>query len=231
MLTLSLLLTGVLGMLQEVTYKKYGPHWKEGLFYTHSLSLPVFLFLIPHVSYGFQSLSSSTTRFSHPNPQDTADPAFAALARLLPTAVAPFTPYLILGVNLVTQLICVSGVNQLSSVSRTHSLTLTLTLTLFLTHADHTPLSLFTFHLSPHMFILVPFTHQRVSSVSTNLVLTTRKAVSLCFSVWWFGNGWNTELGVGAGMVFLGSVLYTLVSSSSSAPQASPSPGKRKKVE
>ena len=39
---------------------------------------------------------------------------------------------------------------------------------------------------------------QRVSSVSTNLVLTTRKAVSLCFSVWWFGNGWNAPLGAGA---------------------------------
>ena len=34
MLTASLLLTGVLGMLQEKTYTKYGPCWKEGLFYT-----------------------------------------------------------------------------------------------------------------------------------------------------------------------------------------------------
>ena len=57
---------------------------------------------------------------------------------------------------------------------------------------------------------------QRVSSVSTNLVLTTRKALSLCFSVWWFGNGWNAQLGVGAGMVFLGSLLYTAVTSHSS---------------
>ncbi|KAH8093760.1 UAA transporter [Cristinia sonorae] len=169
MLTLSLLLTGVLGMLQEITYKKYGPHWKEGLFYTHSLSLPVFLFLVPHVKYGFTSLSSSTSKFSSRTPD--ADPTFAALSANLPSAVAPLTPYLILAANLVTQLICVSGVNQLSS---------------------------------------------RVSSVSTNLVLTTRKALSLCFSVWWFGNGWNTELGIGAGMVFLGSLLYTLVSSSSS---------------
>lgn len=36
MLTTSLLLTGVLGVLQEQTYKKYGPCWREGVFYTVS---------------------------------------------------------------------------------------------------------------------------------------------------------------------------------------------------
>lgn len=51
---------------------------------------------------------------------------------------------------------------------------------------------------------------QQVSSVSTNLVLTTRKALSLCFSVWWFGSGWNTQLGIGAAMVFVGSLLFTV---------------------
>lgn len=34
MLSASLLLTGVLGMLQERTYTRYGPCWREGLFYT-----------------------------------------------------------------------------------------------------------------------------------------------------------------------------------------------------
>ena len=48
--------------------------------------------------------------------------------------------------------------------------------------------------------------------MSTNLVLTARKALSLCFSVWWFGNGWNAELGLGASMVFLGSMFYSFAS-------------------
>ncbi|KAJ8075799.1 golgi uridine diphosphate-N- acetylglucosamine transporter [Marasmius tenuissimus] len=138
MLVVSLILTGVLGILQEQTYKKYGPCWKEGVFYTHFLSLPVFLFLIPDVKQGFSSLSDNKT--------------------------SSLIPWLMLGGNLVTQLICVSGVNRLSS---------------------------------------------RVSSVSTNLVLTTRKAISLCISVWWFG-GWNSQLAAGAGMVFSGSLLFTL---------------------
>jgi len=33
-MTLSLILSGVLGTLQEKTYKQHGSHWKEGVFYT-----------------------------------------------------------------------------------------------------------------------------------------------------------------------------------------------------
>ncbi|KAJ7718130.1 UAA transporter [Mycena maculata] len=141
MLVTSLVLSGLFGLLQERTYKTYGPCWKEGVFYTHFLSLPAFLFLVRDVRQGLGSLSDSTGDSS-------------ALAS-----------WLILGLNLCSQLVCVSGVNKLSS---------------------------------------------QVSSVSTNLVLTARKAISLCFSVWWFGNEWNAELGVGAVMVFCGSLLFTV---------------------
>lgn len=41
MIATSLLLTGLLGVLQERTYKKYGPCWKEGVFYTVIIDLPV----------------------------------------------------------------------------------------------------------------------------------------------------------------------------------------------
>jgi hypothetical protein len=34
MLVASLFLSGWLGMLQEQTYELYGPHWREGMFYT-----------------------------------------------------------------------------------------------------------------------------------------------------------------------------------------------------
>ncbi|KAJ7134328.1 UAA transporter [Mycena epipterygia] len=141
MLVTSLVLSGLFGLLQERTYTKYGPCWKEGVFYTHFLSLPFFLFLVRDVQQGLRSLSDASGNSS-------------AMAS-----------WLILGMNLCSQLVCVSGVNKLSS---------------------------------------------QVSSVSTNLVLTTRKAISLCFSVWWFGNEWNAELGIGAAMVFCGSLLFTV---------------------
>ena len=49
-----------------------------------------------------------------------------------------------------------------------------------------------------------------MSSVSTNLVLTARKAFSLVLSVWWFGSGWNRGLVFGGSLVFAGSVLYSM---------------------
>ena len=109
MLTVSLFCTGLLGLLQERTYQKYGPCWKEGIFYTvgahrlplsrpltwlhqHSLSLPVFLFLGGDIKQGITSLI---------NPTSTSSTLKA---------------FIILLGNLVTQLICVSGVNRLTSV-------------------------------------------------------------------------------------------------------------------
>lgn len=167
MMTTSLILTGVLGMLQESTYSKFGPHWREGVFYTHLLSLPIFVFLIPDVKHGFVSLSSHTASVT------------SSAASPITHWATTYAPYIVLAANLVTQLICVSAVNQLTS---------------------------------------------RVTSVTTNLVLTARKAISLCLSVWWFGNGFNAQLGLGAGMVFAGSLLYTLVSSGSSSRSVAESP-------
>ncbi len=38
MLVVSLFCTGLLGLLQEKTYRKYGPCWREGVFYTVGVS-------------------------------------------------------------------------------------------------------------------------------------------------------------------------------------------------
>ncbi|EKM79336.1 hypothetical protein AGABI1DRAFT_58864 [Agaricus bisporus var. burnettii JB137-S8] len=141
MLVVSLFSTGLLGLLQEKTYQKYGPHWREGVFYTHALSLPMFIFLRSDITQGLASLSRSASGSS---------PVFA---------------YTVLAANVVSQLICVSSVNRLTS---------------------------------------------QVSSVSTHIVLTARKAISLCFSMWWFSNGWNTQLAAGAAMVFTGSFMYAM---------------------
>jgi len=60
-------------------------------FIQHCLSLPVFLFLIPDVKRGFESLSEIPSETTY--------------------------AWVVLAGNLVTQLICVSGVNRLSSAS------------------------------------------------------------------------------------------------------------------
>ncbi|KAH9066585.1 UAA transporter [Lactarius vividus] len=154
MLLTSLVCTGVHGALQEHTYSTYGPHWREGVFYMHVLSLPLFAFMPGHVRRGFVGLSSRTTG----------------------------RPYTMLAFNLLSQLVCVSGVNQLSS---------------------------------------------RVSAVSTQVVLTARKAISLCFSVWWFGGGWNVQFACGAFMVFIGSFWYSILPA---LAQSTATPTNRKKL-
>ncbi|KAH9967365.1 UAA transporter [Russula dissimulans] len=150
MLAASLICTGVHGALQERTYSTYGPCWREGVFYTHMLSLPMFAFMPRSVRRGFVGLSRPKSQWQG-----------GTL-----TIGSGVHPYAILALNMVTQLICVSGVNQLSS---------------------------------------------RVSAVSTQVVLTARKAISLCFSVWWFGTGWNAQLAGGAVMVFVGSFWYSVL--------------------
>ena len=88
LLLLSLVLTGVLGLLQERAYAKYGPHWQEGVFYTHALSLPMFAPLAPNVARGLTKLGEK----------------------------GGWVAYAVLGANLLSQLACVSAVNRLSSV-------------------------------------------------------------------------------------------------------------------
>jgi len=142
MLLASLLFTGMLGVLQEITFRDYGPCWQESVFYTHALSLPAFIFLSSDVRRGFDSILRPRHQESRSSWQ-----------------------LFILAINVFTQFVCVTGVNQLSA---------------------------------------------HVSSVTKNVVLTARKAVSLCLSVWLFGSDWNSGLLLGATMVFSGSITYAM---------------------
>lgn len=49
MLALALFISARVGLYQEVLYKKRGKHATEALFYTHFLSLPVFLFMTNNI--------------------------------------------------------------------------------------------------------------------------------------------------------------------------------------
>lgn len=212
MLTVSLLLTGVLGLLQEKTYTRYGPCWKEGLFYTVSTASP------------------------HTGPASDTDPARALAADL--SSLHPERPARL--PQPARRDAARAGrckhVRERDIPTRTAEGAGGPHAPRAVPHARQQPHHAARLRLRrepAHLRAPLPpppvppiADHscyvQRVSSVSTNLVLTTRKAISLCFSVWWFGNGWNEQLGVGAGMVFLGSILYTIVTSRSPAPKAAP---------
>ncbi|KAK0231479.1 UAA transporter [Armillaria fumosa] len=105
-LSLALVLSGFLGLVQDHTYSKYSSasSWQESMFYLHFLALPMFLFIRNDLATQFRVVHAGSKM------------TFASI----PTAY----PALLL--NTFTQLVCVAGVNRLTT--RVNSLTVTLVL-------------------------------------------------------------------------------------------------------
>jgi solute carrier family 35 (UDP-xylose/UDP-N-acetylglucosamine transporter), member B4 len=137
-LTLALVLSGFLGIVQEKTFALYAkdtparrkpkqvrlsatakavvlpPIWEESMFYLHFLSLPMFFFVRDDIAMQASvlfSLYAHTTTFNVP----------LAAAKFTLPAVLPA-----LLANTLTQLLCVAGVNRLTA--RVPALTVTLIL-------------------------------------------------------------------------------------------------------
>lgn len=182
----ALVLTGFMGLWQEATFRRYGnQHWRESMFYSHLLSLPIFALRprnlvndIHHANnttpwwFGFgppPSPSKLRLPFRDTTPSRTFNlshlPPFSLLN--LPAGgvwIPSFYPPLLL--NVLTQLLCINGVNRLTS---------------------------------------------KVSSLSVTLVLVLRKALSLMISVTVVGGGGGTAgLWCGAAAVLAGTVGYSL---------------------
>ena len=102
MLVISSLSSALLSVYNEWTFKTYGKHWEENLFYTHFLSLPIFIIndhksIIIEYNRMFR-IGSGITR-----------------------------NHIMLVINVLTQNICIRGVNILAS--HTNALTLSVILT------------------------------------------------------------------------------------------------------
>ncbi|KAK1923567.1 UAA transporter family-domain-containing protein [Papiliotrema laurentii] len=110
LLTFALFLSAWLGLYQEETYRRHGKQWREGIFYTHFLSLPFFFPLYPTIRSTFASFLRSPT---------------VSLA-VLPYVGMP-SAILALLVNVSTQALCIRGVNRLTA--RVNSTTVNLVLT------------------------------------------------------------------------------------------------------
>ncbi|WWC65747.1 uncharacterized protein I303_108369 [Kwoniella dejecticola CBS 10117] len=184
LLTLAMILSAFLGLWQEQTYNKYGKQWREALFYGHALSLPFFIPLQSSIRTTYTSFASSPPISLHSLTRSLALPVPVISSFPIPT----FDPKSLLGgyadllipsallglaINIVTQGICVRGVNRLTS---------------------------------------------KVNSVTVNLILTIRKAVSLGISVWWFQTGYNAGLAAGGIMVLLGTILYSVAPGTKGLP-------------
>ncbi|KAH6604953.1 udp n-acetylglucosamine transporter mnn2 [Trichoderma cornu-damae] len=109
-------LSAIMGLYTEATYRKYGPQWKENLFYSHILSLPLFVPFMPSMRRNLVVLSKST-------PLELNMP-FAASLR--PTPVPSQLAYLV--ANVLTQYACIRGVNLLAANASALTVTIILSI-------------------------------------------------------------------------------------------------------
>lgn len=112
MLFVAQLLGAAMGLYTEATYRKYGPHWRENLFYIHTLSLPLFLPFAPSMARILGQMARSEP-----------------LALPLISGLASFPSQLVfLTANVLTQYVCIRGVNLLAATSSALTVTIVLSI-------------------------------------------------------------------------------------------------------
>ncbi|CAD0097006.1 unnamed protein product, partial [Aureobasidium mustum] len=107
------ILSAYMGVYVQDTYATHGSHWRENLFYSHFLSLPLFLPLANTLHRQYIALSS-TAPLAIPNSLPVLQ------AANLPSGII----YLLL--NSLTQLACITGVNLLSAQASAVTVTIVL---------------------------------------------------------------------------------------------------------
>ena len=127
-------LSAIMGIYVQNTYQAYGPHWNENLFYSHVLSLPLFIPFLPSLYRQFLRLADSRLFTISFNISETLA---CFLGRSGPpditkshTAVSFSMPIqvIMLAANSLTQYACITGVNLLGA--RTTALGVTVVLNL-----------------------------------------------------------------------------------------------------
>ncbi|KDR74435.1 hypothetical protein GALMADRAFT_227489 [Galerina marginata CBS 339.88] len=194
-LTLALVLSGMLGLIQDWTYAKHGrpslsskttgnsaseapAPWQESMFYLHFLALPMFLPLLPDLAVQMHTLNTSGPRaeLSIPIPL----PIAANLTTALPLNIVP--PYSLphLPIHLFRHS---ENVSLLSITQPPYAMNSTspIVFSLSIPHV-YLPLILNTVT----QLLCVAGVHRlttRVSALTVTLVLVVRKAASLMISV------------------------------------------------
>ena len=120
LLFLALMLSAIMGVYTDRTYARYGRnHYMENLFYSHTLSLPVFLMYWTDMKAQFFQFVDSPPILSV-LPEYTKSDPITYFATKIPMQI------IFLVINALTQYLCIRGVNLLSAKSS--SLTVTIVL-------------------------------------------------------------------------------------------------------
>jgi hypothetical protein len=119
-LLIAQLLSACLGIYVQDTYARYGNCWDENLFYSHLLSLPLFIPLQGMLRAQYQRLEASPPLDIPPIFTATLSPPLQKLLTSIPSSVT------YLAMNSITQLICITGVNLLGACSSAVTVTIVL---------------------------------------------------------------------------------------------------------
>lgn len=118
-------LSAIMGLYTEETYRIYGPQWKENLFYSHLLSLPLFLPFLSSLTKQFMKLANSPPiTLPVPPPEDYPNLSPAMQKGLEKVQIPSQLFYLVL--NVLTQYACIRGVNLLAAASSALTVTIVL---------------------------------------------------------------------------------------------------------
>lgn len=112
-----------MGLYTEETYKEFGPHWKENLFYSHLLALPLFAPFLPSMRRQFLKLAASPP-LGMPQYDPISKMPEGVRAGLDRVYVPSQLAFLVM--NVLTQYACIRGVNLLAAASSALTVTIVL---------------------------------------------------------------------------------------------------------
>ena len=130
------LISAIMGLYVQLTYAKYGTHWLENLFYSHFLSIPLFLPFHADLNQQFQTLQlSATSATFSPSTSSQSSNLSKEETQLPLLPILPNPPFmtweppallLTLGLNSLTQYACIRGVNMLAAKTSALGVTIVL---------------------------------------------------------------------------------------------------------
>ncbi|KAG2420564.1 hypothetical protein HFD88_000176 [Aspergillus terreus] len=190
-LALAMALSAFQGIYADRLYETYGRNnWKEALFYSHTLSLPLFLPAYTHIVSHWRGLFASASLLSG------IEGISGTLSQALDSTGIPAAESSVAWVaNIVSEI--------LTSLTNWKALCSAL---------DHIPMQVFYLVMNAlTQYLCIRGVHllaAKSSSLTVTIVLNIRKLVSLLISIHLFGNNLAPGVLLGALFVFGGGALY-----------------------
>lgn len=116
-------LSAIMGLYTEETYRQFGPHWKENLFYSHLLALPLFAPFLPSMHRQILKLAASDP-LGLPGRDSLSNLPLDLQSILGKIHIPSQLAYLVM--NVLTQYACIRGVNLLASAASALTVTIVL---------------------------------------------------------------------------------------------------------